>query len=720
MISSSGSRGTTFRVALSFALGLVVLLSLGMAPGADANLTRTDSWGGNWRLPHYSPAAVAFSPTGAATVADQGIRRVIELDPDGHIDSIWFPECDGDDDCQVSDIAIDGSGNRLVLLRGFPDRIVKYSPAGELIGEIYSTLDNIPEIAYDPSGVVFFLEKNVETTKVKSIETDGTAVSSWNVHSSVDVTTMALDGDGHVLIAGTSHQGTAASATKSIYRFDFDGNRLSTWTEPGKMWFIPVVHHGETGYEIGGVRGYEGITPRADGGLWVTHEDSPAQLNGISPAGEPDGARGPAGQSGGRLETDPDGDLWVTNWQNLFQFDPAGGLRRVFRGSDFPKYGQDRGEGLFGWDISDIEAGPDGSIYVWDSPSGRGQRFSPSGDFLSLWDGPENYRWWEHELAVRPDGGTMILDRGNSELSSYADTGVEISRSELSLDARQVQDVAMGAEGPLLLSGPPATVQRLYGDDQGPWVANDVETPPFDFDHFPLELREMPGGDILIASSQKIHQFTAEGTPIRSWDVSPRWCSPGRRSLYDLGLDSAGNIFVFSRGEAIQSVTKYSPTGEELWEERVQVRISEYYEGDHSYENMAVAPAGDLYLSDGYEIDRFEQPDPGAARPAEECEPPGPVGRPFGVRGVEYAKGRHMAKVRLWAPGPGRVAVRGNKRIRGAVKRVRAKGMVTVPVRLKAAVRRKKGPRRLELRVKFTFRGEGGNQTASAKLKLRR
>ena len=79
-----------------------------------------------------------------------------------------------------------------------------------------------------------------------------------------------------------------------------------------------------------------------------------------------------------------------------------------------------------------IGIGPDGSIYVADTWNHRIQKFSPEGEFLTMWgafgqaESPTAF-WGPRDIAVTADGKVLVTDTGNKRVVIFDEQGNFIS-----------------------------------------------------------------------------------------------------------------------------------------------------------------------------------------------------------------------------------------------------------------------------------------------------
>ena len=128
------------------------------------------------------------------------------------------------------------------------------------------------------------------------------------------------------------------------------------------------------------------------------------------------------------LAVDADGNVWVTdaNTHVVEQYSPDGQLLRTLGIKGEP--GED--EQRFNMP-TDIDFGPDGSIYVTDGyGNSRVVKFDSEGKFLTAWGqkgtGPSEFDA-PHGVAVGADGTVYVADRGNSRVQLFDAEGTYLT-----------------------------------------------------------------------------------------------------------------------------------------------------------------------------------------------------------------------------------------------------------------------------------------------------
>ncbi len=127
----------------------------------------------------------------------------------------------------------------------------------------------------------------------------------------------------------------------------------------------------------------------------------------------------------------PDGSLYIADSRNhrILHLDAEGNLLHSwgeFGASDFNTNIMAPG-GVFNepWGVA---VGPDGSVYVADTWNNRIQKFTPEGEFVTMWgqfgtaELPTNF-WGPRGVAVDPEGRVYITDTGNKRVVIFDSSG---------------------------------------------------------------------------------------------------------------------------------------------------------------------------------------------------------------------------------------------------------------------------------------------------------
>ncbi|HTU13942.1 MAG TPA: NHL repeat-containing protein [Solirubrobacterales bacterium] len=669
-----------------FLLILVIASTLAVMPagaGGSQGLKEVDSWGGTWQRPLFSGSGVASSASGDVFVTDDGADRVVKFGPDGQIETSWStgrPE-DGEFGSEPAGVAVDGAEN-VYVADSVHSSVKKYSPTGSFIKSWYVNSSNptsLRGIAFE-SGSIFVLRDS----EVKRFDPDGNELDSWGGFETTRFSdpVIAGDADGHLLVAGTTL--VDRDATKTIYRFGLDGTPLSAWETPAALKTASIGH--SPNLEIVGIKGYEGLAPRGDGGVFASYEGGPNRVESLSPAGTPEGGFGDPAGPAGTLAVTPDSHFWLATESSVDELAADGTRIRNLEDPAFPKYADRRGDGLFNR-IDSLSVGTDGRVLATDSGNWRLQRFGPTGEFESLADTPADLPGRVFSIPLGSDENA-ILDAAGRRLIRYSGTGAEIGRSAVDVDGDQILDALPQGEDVLILSATPLTVSRIdtEGEVVASWRARKIQKSAS------AAFALTANGGVVIRNGSLIQEYTAEGHFIRGWKLPAPVRQPAQ-----IAVDRLGRVLVLSWGFNA-SVTRLSATGRPLNTTRVG-------SPGRAITRMALAPSGDVYLAGETRTHRYT---------------PGPES--LEIDAVRISGNGMSARVRLYLPGPGRVSLKGTRTIRPDRAKAGEAGFTTLTVRLRhPSKKRLARGHTLKLNPRFGFSTAGREpQRAGTRIVLRR
>jgi predicted membrane-bound mannosyltransferase/DNA-binding beta-propeller fold protein YncE len=124
----------------------------------------------------------------------------------------------------------------------------------------------------------------------------------------------------------------------------------------------------------------------------------------------------------------PDGSLYVADTDNhrIQHLDQDGTPLHVW--GSFADLAQGAAPGGTFYEPWGIAVAPDGSVYVTDTWNHRVQKFSPEGEFLTMWgyfgqaERPEAF-WGPRDVVVDPDGRVIVTDTGNKRVVIFGPEG---------------------------------------------------------------------------------------------------------------------------------------------------------------------------------------------------------------------------------------------------------------------------------------------------------
>lgn len=207
-----------------------------------------------------------------------------------------------------------------------------------------------------------------------------------------------------------------------------------------------------------------------------------------------------------------DGTLYVADSRNhrILHLDASGAILHTW--GAFADLAQGAAPGGTFNEPWGLALGPDGSVYVTDTWNHRVQKFTPAGDFITMWgyfgqaEKPEAF-WGPRGIAVDAAGNVYVTDTGNKRVVIFDANGVYVNQfGSAGLEAGQFDEpvgLAVDAAG------------RVYVADT--W---NRRVQVFELDKVNLDYR-----------------------PVASWDVSA-WYGSSLENKPFLALDGAGNVFI--------------------------------------------------------------------------------------------------------------------------------------------------------------------------------
>ncbi|OGO32167.1 MAG: hypothetical protein A2Z16_02270 [Chloroflexi bacterium RBG_16_54_18] len=211
----------------------------------------------------------------------------------------------------------------------------------------------------------------------------------------------------------------------------------------------------------------------------------------------------------------------------------------------------------------DLALGPDGSLYVADSENHRIQHLSPDGEVLQVWGqfgditqgqapaGSFNQPWG---IAVAPDGSVYVTDTWNHRLQKFTPDGEFISMWGYFGQAETPQafwgprDVAVDSNGRVFITDT-GNKRVVVFDGQGNFLTEFGTTGSNlgEFDE-PVGIAIDQAGRVFVADTwnQRIQVFTETSpnafTPSSSWDLVA-WFGQSLDNKPFLAVDDKGNVF---------------------------------------------------------------------------------------------------------------------------------------------------------------------------------
>jgi len=227
-----------------------------------------------------------------------------------------------------------------------------------------------------------------------------------------------------------------------------------------------------------------------------------------------------------------DGTLYVADTENhrIQHLDQDGTPLHVW--GSFADITQGSAPGGTFYEPWGIAVGPDGSVYVADTWNHRIQKFSPEGEFLTMWgyfgqaeqlDG----FWGPRDVVVDPDGRVIISDTGNKRIVIFGPNGEGIAEfGEEGYEPGQFYEpvgLALDAEGTLYVADTwNQRIQSFEPDGSGSFIPLDA------WDIYGWYGQSLDNKPFLAADNQahvfatdpegvRVLEFTNEGEIVRYW-----------------------------------------------------------------------------------------------------------------------------------------------------------------------------------------------------------
>jgi len=225
--------------------------------------------------------------------------------------------------------------------------------------------------------------------------------------------------------------------------------------------------------------------------------------------------------------------------------------------------GTGSGQGQF-LEPRDVAAAPDGSIYITDSKNNRIVHLSPEGDWLQAWGtfadaalgsapGGTFYEPWG--IAVGPDGSVYVADTWNHRIQKFSPEGNFVTMWGIFGQAESPdafwgpRGLAVDAQGNVFVTDT-GNKRVVIFDANGEYISQfgtaGLEQGQFDE---PVGLDVDPAGNVYVADTwnQRIQVFANNGSYNfsykTSWDVYA-WFGEALDNKPFLSLDINGNVFL--------------------------------------------------------------------------------------------------------------------------------------------------------------------------------
>ncbi|MHB1482815.1 MAG: NHL repeat-containing protein, partial [Bellilinea sp.] len=258
-----------------------------------------------------------------------------------------------------------------------------------------------------------------------------------------------------------------------------------------------------------------------------------------------------------------DGSMVVADSRNnrIQQFDSDGRLIRSW-GSFADAAVGDAPGGTF-YEPWGIAVGPDGSVFVTDTWNHRIQKFSPEGEFISMWgyfgqgETPDAF-WGPRDIAFDSQGLMYISDTGNKRIVVFDEDGTFISQFGVpGFDPGQFDEqvgIAINSKDEIFITDTwnqrvqvftfdVTTLQGVFVRywDVSAWYGSSLENKPY------IAIDRQDHVFITDPEGFRVLEFTSDGEFVRGWgDYSPS--SDGFGLPSGIEVDAEGHVWVSDAG----------------------------------------------------------------------------------------------------------------------------------------------------------------------------
>ncbi len=260
----------------------------------------------------------------------------------------------------------------------------------------------------------------------------------------------------------------------------------------------------------------------------------------------------------------PDGTLYVADTENhrIQHLDQDGTPLHVW--GSFADLAQGAAPGGTFYEPWGIAAAPDGSIYVADTWNHRIQKFSPEGEFLTMWGyfgqaERSDAFWGPRDVVVDQEGRVIVSDTGNKRIAIFGPDGEFIAEfGEEGFASGQFNEpvgLALDTDGILYVADTwNQRIQSFSPDDLGSfqplnswdvfgWYGQSLDNKPFlaADDQVHLFAADPEGVRVL--------EFTGDGEIVRYWgDYSEG--NDGFSLVGAIAVDAQGDMWVTDAGNS--------------------------------------------------------------------------------------------------------------------------------------------------------------------------
>ncbi len=364
-------------------------------------------WGGPGRGPGQfdEPRTVAVDRNGTVYVTDMDNQRVQLFTADGVFINAFGDDAIPDGLVSPFGIAVDGLEQVYVLDATPNHRVVKFSPAGMVLGE-WSSGSERPGRFKQPSGVAvstdgFIYVTDADVNRVQKFSPEGEFIREWGKC-------------GSELGQLDMPRGIAVDSLGRVHVADSQNHRIQVFTEEGDF----IDAWGGPGNEPGQFNLPQDVLVTNAGDVMVA-DYGHNRIQRFSPAGGFLGQWGTPGSAPGQL-TGPTG-IAVNEDDLCYVVDNGGNRVQRFTESgafvgQWGVTGGEPGQLDHPWDVA-VDA--EGRVLVSDCWNHRIQAFTPDGSFLASWgslgSSPGQFNL-PFGLAPMPGGQIVVCDSGNARV----------------------------------------------------------------------------------------------------------------------------------------------------------------------------------------------------------------------------------------------------------------------------------------------------------------
>ena len=535
------------------------------------------------------PGSIAANPSGEIFVADLWNHRIQRFDSEGRFISKWG----GEMWFGLEGLAADVSGNLYVACGG-SNEVQKYNPGGKLATRWGSTgkgdgqFEYLFAIAVGPSGNVYVVDAG--NSCVQKFTSDGSFLTKWGTKGTGDGQFdnpffIAVDGTGNVWVGDMRDNGK-----HRMQKFDGNGRFLMKWIKEiaitpragydapvavdlaGNSYYAfesriekydakgnPVSGYGREAFAEDKFGTAKGLCVDQAGCLYIA--DSSATIRKLDADGrflkkwtakETQGTE--TFQNARPISVDGTGKVYVSyligQWIRILS--PEGESLAEF------KIALPSREGGF-TELGGVTVDSSGKVYAvdsvdvdweWGIPSI--QKFDSNGQFITLWDVPEEAKdrfKYPTLIAVDGSGNMYVTDKSSHSVHKLDAQGKYIKSwgSKGTGDGQfdSPEGIAVDGSGHVYVCDRQnSRIQKF--DSDGKFLAKWGKEGSGDGEfHFPAAVAVDKEGNVFVADSDnhRVEKFTAEGKFLAKWGEFGE--APGQFNVpLGIAVDKDGNVYV--------------------------------------------------------------------------------------------------------------------------------------------------------------------------------